>query len=114
MGGEPAAARAYYAQTGTLSAPVNATMLDKPVGQWLAYCRKQGDLGKNLQRVARRAAQLAAVHEDWNPGALGWAVHWQRSSPSAGPGSGSLKPRHAASEHSSCPSGPSIVPGQDA
>ncbi|MEV0977948.1 helicase associated domain-containing protein [Streptomyces sp. NPDC049915] len=41
-----AAARAYYAETGRLAAPVTATALDKPVGQWLANFRKDADLGK--------------------------------------------------------------------
>ncbi|MFF3863388.1 helicase associated domain-containing protein [Streptomyces sp. NPDC002209] len=29
-------------------------------------------------RAERRAAALAAIDEDWNPGALGWTVDWQR------------------------------------
>ncbi|MFF8407579.1 helicase associated domain-containing protein [Streptomyces sp. NPDC015684] len=73
------AARAYYAEAGTLAAPVTATMLDKPVGQWLANCRKKGGLGKNQTVARRRAAQLAAIDPDWNPGALGWTVDWQRT-----------------------------------
>ncbi|MFF4845822.1 helicase associated domain-containing protein [Streptomyces collinus] len=74
------AARAYYAETGTLAAPVTATMLDKPVGQWLANCRKKHGLGKNADVARRRAAQLAAIAPSWNPGApaLGWTVDWQR------------------------------------
>ncbi|SEC00095.1 Helicase conserved C-terminal domain-containing protein [Streptomyces sp. 2231.1] len=71
-----AAARAYFAQTGTLAAPVTATILDKPVGQWLANCRKQGGLGKNPERAAQRATQLAEIDPDWRPG---WPVDWQRS-----------------------------------
>ncbi|MFJ4585643.1 DEAD/DEAH box helicase [Streptomyces echinatus] len=71
-----AAARAYYAETGTLAAPVTATALDKPVGQWLANVRKQGGLGKDPERAARRAAQLAAIDPDWRPN---WPVDWQRS-----------------------------------
>ncbi|MFE9499048.1 helicase associated domain-containing protein [Streptomyces collinus] len=54
------AARAYYAETGTLAAPVTATALNKPVGQWLANCRKKHGLGKNQAVARRRAAQLAA------------------------------------------------------
>ncbi|MGW5330897.1 Helicase associated domain protein [Streptomyces sp. NPDC004014] len=74
------AARAYFAETGTLAAPVTATALDKPVGQWLANCRKRGGLGKNQAVAQRRAAQLAAIDPDWNPGApgLGWTIDWQR------------------------------------
>ncbi|MEU5599943.1 Helicase associated domain protein [Streptomyces sp. NPDC020298] len=71
-----AAARAYYAETGTLAAPVTATALDKPVGQWLANCRKKGGLGKDTATAARRAQQLAAIDEDWRPG---WPVDWQRN-----------------------------------
>ncbi|MDO0929764.1 Helicase associated domain protein, partial [Streptomyces sp. TG1A-8] len=70
-----AAARAYYAAWGTLAAPVTASALDKPVGQWLANCRKAGGLGKDPGRARRRAEQLAAIDPDWRPG---WPVDWQR------------------------------------
>ncbi|WP_107382763.1 helicase associated domain-containing protein [Streptomyces agglomeratus] len=73
-----AAARAYYAEAATLAAPRHATALDKPVGQWLTNLRRPGGLGKDPQRAARRAEQLAAIDPDWNPGALGWTVDWQR------------------------------------
>ncbi|MFB7983819.1 DEAD/DEAH box helicase [Streptomyces vinaceus] len=73
-----AAARAYYAQHGTLAAPRHATALDKPVGQWLTNIRRPGGLGKDPVRAAERAAALAAIDKDWNPGALGWTVDWQR------------------------------------
>ncbi|MFF7648191.1 Helicase associated domain protein [Streptomyces canus] len=73
-----AAARAYYAEAGTLAAPRHATALDKPVGQWLTNLRRPGGLGKDPERAQRRAEQLAAVDPDWNPGALGWTVDWQR------------------------------------
>ncbi|MFE7331424.1 Helicase associated domain protein [Streptomyces sp. NPDC057565] len=73
-----AAARAYYAKAGTLAAPRHATALDKPVGQWLTNLRRPGGLGKEPERAARRAEQLAAIDPDWNPGALGWTVDWQR------------------------------------
>ncbi|MGW3687873.1 Helicase associated domain protein [Streptomyces sp. NPDC005125] len=72
------AARAYYAEAGTLAAPRHATALDKPVGQWLTNLRRPGGLGKDPERAQRRAEQLAAVDPDWNPGALGWTVDWQR------------------------------------
>jgi hypothetical protein len=73
-----AAARAYYAEAGTLAAPRHATALDKPVGQWLTNLRRPGGLGKDPARAARRGAQLAAIDPDWNPGQLGWTVDWQR------------------------------------
>ncbi|WP_327425362.1 helicase associated domain-containing protein [Streptomyces sp. NBC_01707] len=73
-----AAARAYYAQAGTLAAPRHATALDRPVGQWLTNLRRPGGLGKDPERAARRAQQLAAIDPDWNPGQLGWTVDWQR------------------------------------
>ncbi|WP_432101334.1 Helicase associated domain protein [Streptomyces sp. WAC 04229] len=70
-----AAARAYFAETGTLAAPVTATALDRPVGQWLANCRKKGGLGKDPARARRRAEQLADIDADWRPV---WPVDWQR------------------------------------
>ncbi|MFE7332492.1 helicase associated domain-containing protein [Streptomyces sp. NPDC057565] len=73
-----AAARAYYQEARTLAAPRHATALDKPVGQWLTNLRRPGGLGKDPERAARRAEQLAAIDPDWNPGALGWTVDWQR------------------------------------
>ncbi|RKT02173.1 helicase-like protein [Streptomyces sp. 3211.6] len=73
-----AAAHAYYELHGTLAAPRHATALDKPVGQWLTNIRRPGGLGKDPVRAERRAAQLAAIDEDWNPGKRGWTVDWQR------------------------------------
>ncbi|WP_392842635.1 Helicase associated domain protein [Streptomyces sp. LN500] len=73
-----AAARAYYAEAGTLAAPRHAVVLDKPVGQWLTNLRRPGGLGKDPERAARRAQQLAAIDPYWNPGQLGWTVDWQR------------------------------------
>ncbi|MCG0069143.1 Helicase associated domain protein [Streptomyces tricolor] len=70
-----AAARAYYAEHGTLAAPVTATALDKPVGQWLANQRKEGGLGQDPERARRRAEQLAEIDPDWRPA---WPVDWQR------------------------------------
>ncbi|MFJ8390320.1 Helicase associated domain protein [Streptomyces sp. NPDC094438] len=37
-----AAARAYFAEAGTLAAPRHATALDRPVGQWLTNIRRPG------------------------------------------------------------------------
>ncbi|MER6450822.1 helicase associated domain-containing protein [Streptomyces venezuelae] len=73
-----AAARAYHQLHGTLAAPRHATALDKAVGQWLTNVRRPGGLGKDPVRATERAAALAAIDEDWNPSALGWAADWQR------------------------------------
>jgi superfamily II DNA or RNA helicase len=75
-----AAARAYFAEHGTLCAPQTAAAEGKPVGQWLTNLRRPGGLGKNPERAARRAAQLAAIDPDWNPRepGKGWSVDWQR------------------------------------
>ncbi|MFJ8563220.1 Helicase associated domain protein [Streptomyces sp. NPDC093514] len=72
------AARAYYALHGTLAAPRGATILDIAIGQYLTNIRRPGGLGKDPGRAQRRAAALAAIDPDWNPGTLGWTVDWQR------------------------------------
>ncbi|MFE9934599.1 helicase associated domain-containing protein [Streptomyces sp. NPDC005533] len=72
------ATRAYYELHGTLAAPRGATILDIAIGQWLTNVRRPGGLGKDPGRVQRRAAALAAIDPDWNPGTLGWTVDWQR------------------------------------
>ncbi|WP_329215992.1 DEAD/DEAH box helicase [Streptomyces microflavus] len=46
-----------------------------PVGQHLANLRRTGGLGKNPERAARRAQQLAAIDPDWN---CPWPLNWQR------------------------------------
>ncbi|MEU3317103.1 helicase associated domain-containing protein [Streptomyces sp. NPDC006662] len=78
-----AAARAYFELHGTLAAPRYATALDKPVGQWLTNVRRPGGLGKDPGRATRRAAALAAIDEDWNPGDddHGWTVDWHATTP---------------------------------
>ncbi|MFG3276013.1 DEAD/DEAH box helicase [Streptomyces luteogriseus] len=65
------AAKAYYEQHWTLCAPRSATMLDRPVGQWLSNLRRPGALeGHPEWKVA-----LEAMDEDWNPE---WPAEWQR------------------------------------
>ncbi|MFI1286492.1 helicase associated domain-containing protein [Streptomyces sp. NPDC020858] len=76
-----AAARAYYELHGTLAAPRHATALDLAVGQWLTNVRRPGGLGKDPGRARRRAAALAAIDPDWNPGTLGWTVDRQGRTP---------------------------------
>ncbi|MEU6315682.1 Helicase associated domain protein [Streptomyces sp. NPDC047014] len=73
-----AAARVYFGLHSTLAAPRHATALDRPLGQWLTNIRRPGGLGQDPVRAERRAAELAAIDPDWNPGALGWTVDWQR------------------------------------
>ncbi|MFB6559613.1 helicase associated domain-containing protein [Streptomyces sp. NPDC056400] len=72
------AARAYHQLYETLAAPRGATALDQAVGQWLTHVRRPGGLGKDPDRAQRRAAALAAIDPDWNPGTLGWTIDWQR------------------------------------
>jgi hypothetical protein len=62
-----AAARAYFAEAGTLAAPRHATAVDKPVGQWLTNIRRPGGLGKDQVRAEKRVQQLAAVDKDATP-----------------------------------------------
>lgn len=65
------AAKAYYEQHWTLCAPRPATMLDRPVGQWLSNLRRPGALGGHPEWKTA----LEAVDEDWNPA---WPADWQR------------------------------------
>ena len=65
------AAKAYYDQHWTLCAPRSATMLDRPVGQWLSNLRRPGALAERPEREAA----LREVDEDWNPV---WPAEWQR------------------------------------
>ncbi|WP_326600443.1 DEAD/DEAH box helicase [Streptomyces sp. NBC_01803] len=68
--------RAYYQEYGTLAAPRSATVLDRPVGMMLANLRRDGGLGKDPARAARRAEQLAGIDPYWNPA---WPIEWQRT-----------------------------------
>ncbi|MEU4490201.1 Helicase associated domain protein [Streptomyces purpurascens] len=65
------AAKAYHEQFWTLAAPRSATMLDRPVGQWLSNLRRPGALDG---RPEWKAA-LEAVDEHWDPE---WPADWQR------------------------------------
>ncbi|WP_149561567.1 DEAD/DEAH box helicase [Streptomyces cacaoi] len=65
------AAKAYYEQHWTLCAPRTATMLDRPVGQWLSNLRRPGA----LEGHPEWKAALEAVDEHWNPP---WPPAWQR------------------------------------
>uniref|UniRef100_A0AAU1HMH2 Helicase associated domain protein n=1 Tax=Streptomyces sp. NBC_00180 TaxID=2903632 RepID=A0AAU1HMH2_9ACTN len=65
------AAKAYYKQHWTVCAPRSATMLDRPVGQWLSNLRRPGALDGHPEWKTA----LEAVDEDWNPS---WPADWQR------------------------------------
>ncbi|MFE3556982.1 Helicase associated domain protein [Streptomyces sp. NPDC059193] len=65
------AAKAYFEEHWTLCAPRSATMLDRPVGQWLSNLRRPGALEDHPEWETA----LKAVDEDWNPS---WPAEWQR------------------------------------
>ncbi|OKK23091.1 helicase [Streptomyces sp. CB02488] len=65
------AAKAYYDQHWTLCAPRSATMLDRPLGMWLANLRRPGA----LEGHPEWETALREVDEDWNPS---WPPEWQR------------------------------------
>ncbi|MFE2237830.1 Helicase associated domain protein [Streptomyces sp. NPDC059442] len=45
------------------------------IGQLVANFRRKDGLGKDPERAAARAQQLAVIDEDWN---CPWPLHWQR------------------------------------
>ncbi|MGW5611660.1 Helicase associated domain protein [Streptomyces sp. NPDC003753] len=53
--------------------PADGTLV--PIGQHMANLRRKGGLGKDPDRAAERARQLAAIDEDWN---CPWPLDWQR------------------------------------
>ncbi|MEU0414347.1 Helicase associated domain protein [Streptomyces griseorubiginosus] len=65
------AAKAYYEQHWTLCAPRSASMLDRPLGMWLANLRRPGALDGHPEWKTA----LEAVDKDWNPP---WPADWQR------------------------------------
>ncbi|MFF2523542.1 helicase associated domain-containing protein [Streptomyces liangshanensis] len=66
------AAKAYYDEHWALCAPRSATMLDRPVGQWLSNLRRPGALADHPEWETA----LKAVDENWNPE---WPAEWQRN-----------------------------------
>ncbi|MFE9446586.1 Helicase associated domain protein [Streptomyces sp. NPDC006602] len=76
-----AALRSYRRAMGHLAPPQDAVWGEGegeamvPVGQHMANLRRKGGLGKDPERAAKRAKQLAAVDEDWN---CPWPLDWQR------------------------------------
>ncbi|MFH8717723.1 helicase associated domain-containing protein [Streptomyces zaomyceticus] len=65
------AAKGYYEEHWTLCAPRTATMLDRPIGQWLANLRRPGALDGHPEWKAA----LETMDADWNPP---WPAQWQR------------------------------------
>ncbi|MFE5515943.1 Helicase associated domain protein [Streptomyces sp. NPDC056529] len=77
-----AALRSYRRATGHLAPRQDAVWGEGEgdseqlaIGQFLANLRRKGGLGKDPERAAVRAQQLAAVDEDWN---CPWPLDWQR------------------------------------
>ncbi|MFF2703489.1 Helicase associated domain protein [Streptomyces cyaneofuscatus] len=74
-----AALRSYRHATGHLAPRQDAVWGEGeamvPIGQHLANLRRKGGLGKDPDRAAERAEQLAAIDEDWN---CPWTLNWQR------------------------------------
>ncbi len=76
---ELAALRSYRRAMGHLAPRQDAVWGEDeamvPVGQHMANLRRKGGLGKDAERAAMRAQQLAAVDEDWD---CPWPLDWQR------------------------------------
>lgn len=77
-----AALRSFRRATGHLAPRQDAVWGEGdamvPIGQHLANLRRKGGLGKDPKRAAERAAQLAAIDEDWNcPWPLNWQQHYR-------------------------------------
>ncbi|WP_280868779.1 DEAD/DEAH box helicase [Streptomyces sp. SAI-127] len=76
-----AALRSYRQATGHLAPRQDAVWGEGegeamvPVGQHIANLRRKGGLGKDPERAAHRAQQLAAIDPDWN---CPWPLDWQR------------------------------------
>ncbi|MFE9927242.1 Helicase associated domain protein [Streptomyces sp. NPDC005774] len=74
-----AALRSYRRATGHLAPRQDQVWGEGeamvPVGQHIANLRRKGGLGKDPERAAERAQQLAAIDPDWN---CPWPLDWQR------------------------------------
>jgi superfamily II DNA or RNA helicase len=74
-----AALRSYRRATGHLAPRQDAVWGEGeamvPVGQHMANLRRKGGLGKDPERAAQRAKQLAAIDPDWD---CPWPLDWQR------------------------------------
>jgi superfamily II DNA or RNA helicase len=74
-----AALRSFHRATGHLAPRQDAVWGEGeamvPIGQHMANLRRKGGLGKDPERAAQRAKQLAAIDPDWN---CPWPLDWQR------------------------------------
>nr|WTA00859.1 Helicase associated domain protein [Streptomyces sp. NBC_00857] len=75
-----AALRSYHRAHGHLAPRQDALWGEEdnnlvPIGQLIANLRRRGGLGKDTERAAERAEQLAVIDPDWN---CPWPLHWQR------------------------------------
>jgi hypothetical protein len=74
-----AALRSYRRTTGHLAPRQDAVWGEGearvPIGQHMGNLRRKGGLGKDSERAAERAEQLAAIDPDWN---CPWPLDWQR------------------------------------
>ncbi|MEU9158097.1 Helicase associated domain protein [Streptomyces sp. NPDC048417] len=74
-----AALRSFHRATGHLAPRQDQVWGEGeamvPVGQHAANLRRKGGLGKDPERAAVRAAQLAAIDPDWD---CPWPLDWQR------------------------------------
>lgn len=74
-----AALRSYRQATGHLAPRQDQVWGEGeamvPVGQHIANLRRKGGLGKDQERAAERAKQLAAIDPEWN---CPWPLDWQR------------------------------------
>ncbi|MGW7260619.1 Helicase associated domain protein [Streptomyces sp. NPDC054834] len=76
-----AALRSYRRATGHLAPRQDAVWGESeaeglvPIGRHMANLRRKGGLGKDPERAAVRAQQLAAIDPDWN---CPWPLDWQR------------------------------------
>jgi superfamily II DNA or RNA helicase len=75
-----AALRSYRRAHGHMAPRQDAVWGDAegelvPVGQHMANLRRKGGLGKDPERAAERAQQLAAIDPDWD---CPWPLDWQR------------------------------------
>ncbi|MEU5397643.1 DEAD/DEAH box helicase [Streptomyces tibetensis] len=76
-----AALRSYRRATGHLAPRQDQVWGESeadglvPIGQHMANLRRKGGLGKDPERAAHRAQQLAAIDPDWD---CPWPLDWQR------------------------------------